>query len=184
MTLVKPVLLIALGAFALAGCAETPSGPMLAPTQQPPPILVAPPSSNFDPAQFAWSTRAGANSLQGLLQFRRGGARYTCAGGDVLLTPETPWSRRRMVILYGSAFAAAVPVSIVRARTPSAGAGDYARYVRRTTCDAQDHFSFEGLPDGAWYVITVGKAVDGSGEPLAITRRIETRGGARTVVLS
>lgn len=89
-----------------------------------------------------------------------------------------------MVILYGSAISAAVPVSIVRARTPTAGAGDYARYVRRTTCDAADRFSFQGLPDGAWYVITIGKPMDGEGEPLAITRRVEIRAGVRTVTLS
>lgn len=172
--------------FALAGC-ESPMGP--APVGPAPPVAVLsppPPSSTtFDPAQFAWSTRPGAGAIQGLLQFRRDGVRYSCAGGDVILTPDTPWSRRRMIILYGSAASAAVPVSIVRARTPSAGAGDYARYVHQAKCDAQDRFSFEGLPDGGWFVITIGKPVDGAGEPLAITRRVETRGGAvRSVVLS
>jgi hypothetical protein len=89
-----------------------------------------------------------------------------------------------MIILYGSANAAAAPVSIVRARTPSAGAGDYARFVRRTTCDESNHFSFHDLPDGAWYVITVGKPIDGPGEPVAVTRRVETHGGASSSVLS
>ena len=101
----------------------------------------------------------------------------------MILTPETAWSRRRMIILYGSATAAAVPVSIVRARTPSAPSGDYARYVRKTTCDETNHFSFLGLPDGAWFVITVGKPVDGSGEGVAVTRRVETHGGPRSVTL-
>lgn len=183
MKIVKSALLLTFGALLLTGCAEAPMGPE-AVGPPPPPILAPPPSTAFDPAQFAWSTRSGPDSIQGALQFHRGGVRYTCAGGDVLLTPETPWSRRRMVILYGSASAAAVPVSIVRARTPSAGAGDYARYVRRTTCDREDHFTFEGLPDGAWFVITIGRPADGSGEALAITRRVESRGGAHLVVLS
>jgi hypothetical protein len=89
-----------------------------------------------------------------------------------------------MVILYGSPVAASAPVSIVRARTPSAGAGDYARFVRRTTCDTGNRFTFEGLPDGAWFVITVGKPVDRPGEPMAVTRRVETHGGSVSVTLS
>ncbi len=82
-----------------------------------------------------------------------------------------------MIVLYGSASVAAAPVSIVRARTPSAGAGDYARFVRRTTCDLANHFSFNGLPNGSWFVITVGKSTEGAGEPVAVTRRVETHGG-------
>lgn len=82
-----------------------------------------------------------------------------------------------MIVLYGSASVAAAPVSIVRARTPSAGAGDYARFVRRTTCDSASHFSFNDLPNGSWFVITVGKSIEGAGEPIAVTRRVETHGG-------
>ena len=89
-----------------------------------------------------------------------------------------------MIILYGSATAASVPASIVRARIPSAPTGDYARFVRRTTCDADSHFTFSNLPDGAWYVITVAKSTDGQGEPMALTRRVETHGGSKTVTLN
>ena len=89
-----------------------------------------------------------------------------------------------MIILYGSAGAASAPVSIVRARTPTAGAGDYARFVRRTTCDDADHFSFHNLPDGSWFVITIAKPVDGDGETMAVTRRVQTHGGSSTITLS
>lgn len=89
-----------------------------------------------------------------------------------------------MVILYGSANAAAVPVSIVRARSPSAPSGDLARFVRKATCDESNRFSFSGLPDGAWFVITVAKPIDGQGEAVAVSRRVETRGGARAVTLN
>ncbi len=88
-----------------------------------------------------------------------------------------------MVILYGSAVAAAAPVSIVRARTPTAGTTDYARFVRRTTCDMANRFSFRNLPDGSWFVITVGKPVEGADEPMAVTRRVETHGGLVSVSL-
>ena len=138
----------------------------------------------FQPADFYWSTRPGGSSIDGVLAYRSGSERYTCEGGDVILTPETAWSRRRMIILYGSANAAAVPVSIVRARTPGAPAGDIARYARKTTCDAANHFDFRGLPEGSWFVITVAKPTDGAGETVAITRRVETRGGPRMVTLN
>ena len=154
-------------------------GPSAAPTYEP----TSPSATAFDPRDFAWSTTSGSGSIVGALTYHRGPVRYTCQGSDVLLTPETAWSRRRMMILYGSANAAAAPVSIVRARTPSAGAGDYARFVRRTTCDEDNRFSFRGLPDGAWFVITVGKPVGGGDEPVAVTRRIETHGGVSAASL-
>jgi hypothetical protein len=176
------MIFFAICALALASCAEEPAG--FAP---PPPRAydAAPPGGvTFDSRDFAWSTASGTGAISGTFVFHQGAARYSCEGGDVLLTPETAWSRRRMIILYGSPVAAAAPVSIVRARTPSAGPGDYARFVRRTTCDAANHFSFAGLPDGGWFVITVGKPVDHPGEPMAVTRRVETHGGGVSVSLS
>jgi hypothetical protein len=171
---------LAIFAVALSSCAEGPTGFGPPPTAYEP----MPPAVAFDSRDFAWSTSTGSGSISGTLAYREGGARYSCQGGDVLLTPETAWSRRRMIILYGSALAAAAPVSIVRARTPSAGTGDYARFVRRTTCDSANHFTFAGLPDGRWFVITVGKPVDRPGEPMAVTRRVETHGGGVSVTLS
>lgn len=169
-------------ALALASCAEGPEGfgPPPPPAYEPIPQGAV----TFDSRDFAWSTAPGTGSISGTLAYRQGGGRYSCKGGDVLLTPETAWSRRRMIILYGSAVAAAAPVSIVRARTPSAGTGDYARFVRRTTCDEANHFSFHDLPDGAWFVITLGKPVDHPGEAMAVTRRVETHGGGVSVTLS
>ena len=58
-----------------------------------------PPSAMvFRPQDFAWSTVPGDASLTGTLAYKVGGARYTCQGSDVVLTPETLWSRRRMTI--------------------------------------------------------------------------------------
>jgi hypothetical protein len=74
-----------------------------------------------------------------------------------------------------------VPVDDVRARTP-AEANDYARYARRASCNPTGHFSFAGLPDGAWYVITVAAPV-GGGQRIAVMRRVETHGDPVRVVL-
>jgi hypothetical protein len=76
---------------------------------------------------------------------------------------------------------AALPADEVRARTPSAPNDDYSAFVRRTVCDAGNRFAFSGLPDGSWFVITVAKPVAGSGETMAIMRRVTTRGGRTTI---
>jgi hypothetical protein len=155
----------------LAGC-ETTSGPPA------PPRAEAPPSATvFRTSDFSWSAVPGRGRIDGKLTYRRGEQRYTCAGAAVILTPETLWTRRRMTILYKSPAFAALPVSEVRARTPSEPGEDYSAFVRRATCDAGDSFSFSGLPDGAWYVITVAKAVGAGSESMAIMRRVETKGG-------
>lgn len=178
----RTLAMIALAAVSASACAYQPMGPEAPTYGSAAPVETATPSA-FDARDFAWSARPGDSAIEGTMAYRGAGQRYTCEGGDVVLTPETAWSRRRMVILYGSATAAAVPVSIVRARTPGAPSGDYARYVRKTTCDGSNRFLFAGLPDGAWFVITVAKPVDGQGESVAVTRRVETHGGSRSVTL-
>ena len=179
--LMKRLALIAAAAVSLAACAEEPMGP-IGPTAS---VPAAAGSANvFRDEDFGWSTAGGSGSIAGTLGFRTNSARYSCQGGDVILLPETAWTRRRMVILYGSPAAAAVPLDIVRARTPSAPSGNYARYAKRTTCDAENHFGFTGLPDGPWFVITIAKPVDGAGDPFAVMRRVETRGGQKFVSLN
>jgi len=153
----------------LAAC-ETTGGP------PPPPRAEAPSAAVFRPADFSWSAVPGRGRIDGRLTYKRGAQRFTCAGAAVILTPETPWTRRRMTTLYLSSSFAALPVGEVRARTPSEPGEDYSAFVRRANCDGGDAFSFSGLPDGAWYVITVAKPV-GPGDSIAIMRRVETKGG-------
>jgi hypothetical protein len=167
----------------VAGCeTETPLGP--GPTA---PIAAYRPGTGevFNEHDFTWSRATGGGGVDGVLNFRTDdGETYTCRGRDVILIPDTPWVRRRMFILYGSTSGSAAPADIVRARTPSAGAGDYASYARKTVCDASNRFSFRGLPDGGWYVITLARPADGSEGTMAIMRRIETRGVPRPLVLN
>lgn len=160
-----------------------------APTLGPPPPGYPPavePGQAGEPAfrahDFAWSQESGTNTIAGRLIYQRGNVRYTCAGAAVILTPETMWSRRRMEVLYLSHERAALPADEVRARTPQASPGDYAAFIKRTTCDSTDRFAFSRLPDGAWYVITIAKPVRGAGPTLALMRRVMTRGG-RTVTV-
>ena len=158
-----------------------------APTYGPPPpgrsaSFPPPPADGaFRASDFAWSRAPGRNALVGSLNFHAGAVRYTCAGTTVVLTPETPWSRKRMMVLYKSDQRSALPTSDVRSRTAQAPAGDSDPYVRRAACDSTDHVSFTGLPDGAWYAVTLAKPVGGQGGgSFAMMRRVVTRGGRAT----
>ncbi len=170
--------LVAALAALLAGCAEEPLP--LAPGG-PPPMVEPSGPADFNPADFAWSTQGGTASIVGILAFGGGAARYAC--NDVILTPDTPWVRRRMLVLYGSANAADVPTDIVQARTASAPSADYRRFAKKTSCDGANRFAFDGLPAGGWYVITLAKPI-GGGASVAVMRRVETRAGQRSITLN
>jgi hypothetical protein len=181
----KPIIGVILAALALAACAETPGGPftpvpMSAPPPPPPPA--APPSPDaFRDADFAWSAGVGAGKVVGVMAFKSdAAAHYSCQ--NVVLAPETPWSRARMRTLYLSTTAADIPSDDVKSRTTPEHAQQYAHYARYATCDANGHFSFAGLPDGAWYVITVATPA-GGGVKMAVMRRVETNGETVRVVL-
>jgi hypothetical protein len=170
-----------LAAVALLSALATACAPTLGP---PPPRRMATlPSADdttFRAGDFAWSQQPGRNTLAGALG-HAGPVRYSCSGATVVLTPETPWARRRMSVLYKSDQRAALPADDVRSRQSQAPPGDSNPYVRRAICDAADHFNFTNLPDGAWYIVTIAKPVaPGTGPSLAVMRRVTTRGGRIT----
>ena len=157
-----------------------------APSLGPPPPGFVPPPAPGEPAfrasEFGWSMAPGQNAIAGRLAFAPGGAPFTCQGASVILTPETPWSRRRMEILYQSSERAALAADEVRAHMSEAPPGDSTPFIKRTTCDGADHFGFSHLPNGAWYVITVAKPAHGGGASVALMRRVVTKGGKVTAV--
>lgn len=162
MSLARPLALASavVAAAVLSGCA---TGPTPGPTA---PV--------FEAAAFAWSTVPGDNEISGRVAYAGGGRSWSCAG-SVGLTPETPWTRQRFQILYGSTQRAAIPAAIVRARSVTEASADYQTFVRSTSCDDQGRFSFDNLPAGNWYVIA--PATDGGAEPVVLMRRVTTRGG-------
>jgi len=176
-----PILGAVAAALLASACAPSLGPPPPGPASRPPPPSGG--SANFSAHDFAWSQKSGGNIIAGRVAYRQGATRYTCAGSAVVLTPETPWSSRRMAALYGSTQSAALPADEVRARTPSAPAGDAGPFVKRTTCDDADQFAFGGLPDGAWYAITVVKPAGGSGGTVALMKRVVVRGGRTTSVV-
>ena len=172
-----PLLSVLATAALVSACSPSLGPPP--PQNGPPPTVMG--SANFSAAEFAWSQRSGTNVIAGKVAFKQGPTRYSCAGASVVLTPETAWSARRMAALYGSSDRAALPSDEVRARTPHAPPGDAGPYVKRTTCDDADQFAFGGLPDGAWYAITVVRAVGDPKAPnITLMKRVVVRGG-RTV---
>jgi hypothetical protein len=166
----------------LAGCAsvepQRPQYPVSRPEPPPPP---PPPPTPIE--EFGWSRQPGANVILARVNYRpRAGERWSCAGQSVALTPETSYSRDRIASLYGSPNAAIQTLAQVRARSQAVGAGlDYAQFVRSTSCDARDSFSFQELPDGAWFVIVRVRPVNAAGQPtgdgVVVMQRVEARGG-------
>jgi len=157
-----------------------------APTLGPPPPGFVPPPAPGEPAfrasEFGWSMTPGPNGIAGHLTYAPGGTAYTCQGASVILTPETPWSKRRMEVLYLSSERAALPADEVRAHMADAAPGDSTPFIKRATCDATDRFGFGHLPNGAWYAITVARPAHGGGASVALMRRVVTRGGKVTAL--
>lgn len=182
------LILSAGAAMILAACATpAPAPPPSAARPAPTPAPAAPPPSTgmaaFSTSDFAWSTAKGTGGIDGLLNYKASGVTYGCVDAGVVLTPETPWVRRRMEILYRSADKATLPADEVRARTPPERSQDYSAFVKRATCDATGKFTFAGLPNGAWYVITVARPTGGAkGVDMAIMRRVTIAGGRVTKV--
>jgi hypothetical protein len=175
-SLAAPLLMGAL-LGALSACAPSLGPPPPGRYVAPPPVLD---DGAFRASDFAWAQAPGKNTLAGALA-HTGPVHYSCAKATVVLTPETPWARRRMQVLYRSDQRASLPVDDVRSRSAQAPPGDSEPYVHKVTCDAADHFSFTGLPDGAWYVVVLAKPVaPATGPNLALMRRVVTKGGKVT----
>ena len=181
----KPILpLLSFAALlALAACGTSqgppPPYPVAAPHRPPPPGS----ADHFDARDFAWSNAQGGNSITGrvMLHTKTSGA-FSCAGGSVALTPETPYSAARTLHLYGSDQHAVASVESVRDRSAGEGPPPYASFVRSGTCGDDGRFAFHDLPDGAWFLIARAKPVHGDGAALVIMQRVVTRDG-QTVAL-
>jgi len=158
-----------------AGCAQLQPEPLATPAPAAPP----PPPPTV--SEFAWSSAPGVNVIHGEIAYTdRTGRRWACAGQSVALMPRTPSTDVRMQELYGSAERALEPVANVRAHSGEVHGADPGPYVRTTACDASSHFSFDGLPDGGYFVIArvhLKGAAAGSDEGLALMQRIALTGG-------
>lgn len=139
-------------------------------------MTARPQGPEFKASDFAWATAAGKGRIDGRLTYKSGALAYSCAEAGVLLTPQTDWTRLRMITLYRSADHAVLPAAEVRARTVRSN--DYSAYVRRATCDPIGRFTFTNLPDGGFFAITVAKSLTpGVGPDMAIMRYVKIANG-------
>jgi hypothetical protein len=162
--------LLLLAGLMLSACE---SGPKARYEPLPPPPPPPPPN------EFAWSAKLGHNAIEGLGVWRDGARRFSCAGKSVLLMPETPYTKERMVELYGSDVQATRSVGEVRAHTTPAKR-DIQAYVHPTQCDSLGAFSYRDLPDGGWFLIV--RAASPSGDEVVALRRVHVSGGETSAV--
>jgi hypothetical protein len=137
MSFVKLSLLVI--AFCITGCVQPQA-----------PITVTL-NSTFNEEEAKSLLKDGTNTIQGNAFMRQqGGGVVTCAGNEVFLTPDTDYSKERMVAIYGSS-------EIGLSQRPIQFIPDIKAYkdlVKKTQCNSQGNFKFEKVADGTFYVVT------------------------------
>ena len=104
--------------------------------------------STFDPAEAAFIHKQGSGSVTAQAFLRRNdGMVVYAAGSDVRLIPKTKYSEERINALYrGSKYNTFIP-------SPPMPPG-FESATRVTKADGEGRFSFNGLADGDYYVVT------------------------------
>lgn len=168
------------------GCAQPQRPKIEAPPKAPPsPINI---SAAFDEAAARLQMGDGQGVLIGNAFMRQqGGGVVTCAGSPVFVIPATAYAIERMQSLYqGPVLANATSFrksldaqydTLVRKFAPDPPA--YTELTRRTTCDAQGNFSFNGLKDGRYFVSTAVSWSTGSWRQQGgnLASQVEIKGG-------
>lgn len=111
---------------------------------------------SYNPADFAWAEADGTNTVRGSALLRTvGGEVRTCGGLSVQMIPDVPYSRERIMHLYGKLGSGFQPASAAQAGGIifMGESHEYTQVGRRTVCDAQGNFRFENVPDGDWFVV-------------------------------
>jgi hypothetical protein len=141
-------------------------------------------SDGFDAQAIAWSKKAGNNTIAGSAVLEtRNGATKTCAGLEVRLVPDAPYTRTRIALLYGTTdegFVDAAEARRVQMRSDAVVDPAYKRSHKVATCDADGRFAFGNLADGSYYVLAPvvwsargGQSTDGG----FLMRRVTVAGG-------
>jgi len=120
----------------------------------------------------------GASTIKGSALLRqRGGGVVTCAGNDVFLIPGTESGSQELRRVFG-----ADQGYVRRGGDATIGGGTLVAPPepnRRTVCNAQGFFTFDGVRPGKWYIMTtvvwtVGDEYQG-GALLTVAQAIEGR---------
>ncbi len=129
-------------------------------------------SDAFSPRAVAWSAKAGNNALSGTAVLSTdAGETKTCAGLEVRLVPDAPYTRDRIALLYGTTdegFVEAAEARRVQSQSDAAVDPAYKRSHKVAVCNAKGRFAFANLADGSYYVLAPvvwptrgGKSTDG-----------------------
>lgn len=159
----------ALLALAVAGCAQTIET-----------------TSTFDPNEVSYFNRAGRASITGQALMRQmGGGVVTCAATEVDLFPAGTYAKERMSKAYGDVNGGSrgALAGLDRKNVPPA----YYAMQKKTICDAQGNFEFQGLADGDYYIVA--HVIWSSGNSLAegalLAKLVKIRNGqSQRVVLT
>lgn len=118
----------------------------------------------------------GVISGQGFLR-QKGGGVVTCAGGDVMILPATPFFREFIEKSFVSGQPAKLDYQLGLINRP---------IMKQSQCNAQGNFSFSRLPAGSWLVMTEVKWMAGNyWQGGALMREVVVSEGQSTeVVLS
>ena len=160
---------------------------------------VKPMSEDFSANDIAWSTVKGSNTLNGSGFTRtNNGQTVNCAGFIVNLIPFSRYSAERMLRIYNSTEAGndkpimiyntATIAGVVDNRAPAYPA-QYLATVRQTQCDAAGRFTFNNLPDGAYFVAVNVEWLTYQGNMVSrqggsIMNRVVLNGGITDTVIS
>ena len=121
-----------------------------------PALKVVPVGVRWEPSMHlaAKQMEKGKNTINGSAFLRQaGGGVVTCAGSEVSLIPDTPYSRKRLSILYGNPDKGyRKHLSDYFGVTVDNAFESYDRYQHTTVCDAQGKFSFKNVADGSWFL--------------------------------
>ncbi len=133
--------------------------------------------------------KKGNNSIVGNAFFRqRGGGVVTCAGSEVLLIPETAYSRERMRILYKmNENGANVNYFSYYNFIPTPP--EYYKLIKRTVCDSSGHFKFDNITDGSFFVSVLISWETPSGRYMtvknggALMKEVKVQGGEKKEII-
>ena len=121
-------ILCAVAALVLAGCVQT--------------VAIDVP---FSEAEHAYAIAAGRSTVSGQAFMRRNdGIVVYAAGSPVLLLPRTAYTNE----IYRKATSATFGVNFTNMDQR------LAKYSRKTTANGEGRFSFAGIPNGSYFVMT------------------------------
>ena len=118
------------------------------------PATEVPLSTTFTKSDVAWFAGTGIGKIEGSAFLRtKGGAVKTCAGYDVQLLPYSAYAAERMRFIYGNETKGHL-FGPRRAWKFVPDEPDFYSSLKKSVCNANGEFEFEGLPAGDYYIIT------------------------------